>query len=143
MPRARAAAAKKSRRPSSRARVARDIMTEDPMVIDVSASIADAVEVLATLEIRHLPVMRGRALAGMLSDRDVKNGDPGQHDERRVATVMNTNVISVDPDASLAEIAETLVDNRIGAVAVVDPHEDELVGIVSYVDVLREVIRTE
>ncbi|MCC6808802.1 MAG: CBS domain-containing protein [Deltaproteobacteria bacterium] len=118
-------------------------MTEDPMVIDVSASIADAVEVLATLEIRHLPVMRGRALAGMLSDRDVKNGDPGQHDERRVATVMNTNVISVDPDASLAEIAETLVDNRIGAVAVVDPHEDELVGIVSYVDVLREVIRTE
>ncbi len=120
----------------ARALVARDIMTEDPMVIDVDANIGDAFDILASLEIRHLPVMRGGVLVGMLSDRDLQPfaAEPS----RSVASVMNTNVISVEPDASIAEVAATLVDNRIGAVPVVDGREGELLGIVSYIDVLRD-----
>ena len=123
--------------------VARDLMTEDPMVVDENASVADAIDILYSLDIRHLPVMRGKELVGLLSDRDLQ---PLLRDEssrtRTVASVMNSNVISVDPDASIAEISAALVDNRIGAVPVVDGHEGDLIGIVSYVDVLRDLAKT-
>ena len=126
---------------ATRASVARDIMTADPMVIDADASVGDAIEILATLEIRHLPVMRGKRLVGILSDRDLRELDGGADKaSRTVASVMNTNVISVEPDASLVEVCETLIDQRVGAVPVVESHDDELVGIVSYIDVLKDLI---
>jgi acetoin utilization protein AcuB len=50
---------------------------------------------------------------------------------------MSPDVIAVAPDAELGEVIDLLVENRIGAVAVVRPETDELVGIVSYIDVLQ------
>lgn len=143
MPTKRTAKTRSKKRSVSTSRnvVARDIMTEDPMVIDASATVAEAIEVLASLEIRHLPVMQGNAVVGMLSDRDVNNLSGEAKSETRVSNVMNTNVVSVEPDATLSEIAEVLIENRIGAVAVIGTREDDLVGIVSYVDVLRDVAR--
>lgn len=130
------------KRASTTSLVARDIMTEDPMIVDAGATIGDALDILWSLEIRHLPVMRGKELVGMLSDRDVKPfAADDNRDARTVASVMNTNVISVEPDATINEIAAALVDNRIGAVPVVDGHDGELVGIVSYVDVLRDIAK--
>lgn len=122
---------------------ARDIMTEDPMVLEPNATIADAIEILSSLDVRHLPVVRGKELVGMLSDRDIQRyyGDD-EAQQRSVASVMNTNVISVEPDTSIAEVAATLIENRIGAVPVVDGHEGDVVGIVSYVDVLRDVAKS-
>jgi acetoin utilization protein AcuB len=134
--------AQRSKRNATTDVVARDIMTEDPMVLEPSATIAEAMEILASLEIRHLPVMRDKELVGMISERDVyRFADDDARRERSVATVMNTNVISVEPDASIPEVAAALVENRIGAVPVVDGHDGDVVGIVSYVDVLRDLAK--
>lgn len=121
---------------------AHDIMTENPTVIDVTATIAEAIEVLNSLEIRHLPVMRGTNLVGMLSERDTHNLYGETRENNTVDRIMNSNVISVAPDATLTEIADTLLENRIGAVPVIDPHDETLLGIVSYVDILRELVRS-
>lgn len=51
--------------------------------------------------------------------------------------VMGSDVISVNPETELAEIVELLVEQRIGAIPVVRAGTRELVGIVSYIDVLR------
>jgi acetoin utilization protein AcuB len=56
-----------------------------------------------------------------------------------VVRIMSADVVAVDPEAELGEIVDLLVDNRIGAVAVVRPGTRELVGIVSYIDVLKAV----
>jgi CBS domain-containing protein len=56
-----------------------------------------------------------------------------------VGDAMTYDVIQVSPDATLPEVAETLCDNRVHRVLVMD--EDQLVGIVSTMDlvsVLRE-----
>jgi acetoin utilization protein AcuB len=119
-----------------------DIMTEDPMVIDVAATIAEAIEVLHSLEIRHLPVMRAQTVVGMLSERDMHALYEEARESNTVSRIMNSNVISVAPDATLTEIADTLLENRIGAVPVIDPHDETLLGIVSYVDILRELVRS-
>jgi len=50
--------------------------------------------------------------------------------------IMTTGVITVGPDAEVAEITKCLLDNRISAVPVVEP-DGRLVGIVSEGDLIR------
>lgn len=56
-----------------------------------------------------------------------------------VVKVMSSDVITVDPEPELDEIVELLVEHRIGAVPVVRSGTREVIGIVSYIDVLRAV----
>jgi acetoin utilization protein AcuB len=114
--------------------IASDVMTKRPATIRETASIGQAADLLQTLEVRHLPVIGddGR-LAGMLSDRDVRTVDP----EARVADLMSTDVISVESESEIEEIVELMLEHKVGAVPVVDG-DGSLVGIVSYMDVLRE-----
>ena len=54
----------------------------------------------------------------------------------QAADVMTPNVITVSPDATVREIAERLLANRISAVPVVDA-DGGLLGIVSEGDLIR------
>jgi acetoin utilization protein AcuB len=85
----------------------------------------------------------------MLSDRDLGRLDiaraltsEGAEALRRelataVVNVMSSDVIAVEPDTDLGEVVELLLEHRIGALPVVEPETREVVGIVSYIDVLR------
>lgn len=128
---------------------ARDLMTESPAVIDVTATLRSAIERLQALDVRHLPVVDADGeLVGMISDRDLRAlSIPYFLDaenaasirgalDASVASIMSTDVIAVDEEADVAEIIDLMLDNKIGAVPVVDA-DRALVGIVSYVDVLR------
>lgn len=128
---------------------ARDLMTEKPVTIRATATVRRAAELLQSLDIRHLPVVdEDGNLVGMLSDRDLRSmaipyvvGDEYVGTVRaaldaRVATIMNSDVLSVDEEADAAEIVDLMLDNKIGAVPVLDG-DGGLVGIVSYMDVLR------
>lgn len=117
--------------------IATDIMTINPRTIRVTATIRAALEALGSLEVRHLPVVDDEGeLVGMLSDRDLKAFDNGAHEGRTVGDVMSGGVVSVETDTDLEEVIETLLEQRIGAVPVVDG-EGAVAGIISYVDVLR------
>lgn len=123
-------------------------------VVGPEDSIARAIGLMVEHGIRHLPVVDSdRRVVGMLSDRDVraKFGDPRevlqQKRERRhlaVATVegaMTPNPIQVAEGASLYDLAEAFLDDRVGAVPVVDAKE-RLIGLVSYVDLIGFLTRT-
>jgi acetoin utilization protein AcuB len=87
----------------------------------------------------------------MVSDRDVAYLDvarllvAGGVDglQRQLATpvieVMSSNVISVDPDTELSDVIGLMLEHKIGAVPVVSAGTAEIVGIVSYIDVLGAV----
>jgi len=121
-----------------------DVMTERPTTVSPRATVETAVRLLEALEIRHLPVVNEAGeLVGMLSDRDLRGtlgdlggGPPGT---ARIVDIMNGDVIQANADDDLLEIAELMVDNKIGAVPIVD-ERGVLVGIVSYVDILRSMI---
>jgi acetoin utilization protein AcuB len=49
---------------------------------------------------------------------------------------MSADVVAVGPEAELGAIVDLLIEHRVGAVPVVKPESGELIGIVSYVDVL-------
>lgn len=129
--------------------VVEEVMSRDPIAVEVTESIGQALAKLAEADIRHLPVVEDGALVGIVSDRDLRAFTPAalteyerpdvvrERLEQAVATVMAADVFSVDPEAELSEVVELMLDHKVGAVPVVEPDGSRLVGIVSYMDVLR------
>ena len=108
----------------------------------------DALRTMQSNQIQHLPVVENDRLVGMLSDRDIMRGKPpGQVANRgfgRQATVtsplhvrgiMESEVVTIPPEATLCDVAATLVDRRIGAVPVTQGQT--LLGIISETDLIR------
>jgi acetoin utilization protein AcuB len=129
---------------------AEDLMTENPVAVRATSKVRDAVEILQTLEIRHLPVVNeNQELIGMLSDRDLRSfavpqfadgewvGNVQTALDARVSSLMSGGVLCVDLEADPEEIVDIMLDYKVGAVPVVDG-DGKLAGIVSYVDLLRE-----
>jgi acetoin utilization protein AcuB len=131
--------------------IASDVMTPNPVTVGPRTSIGEVADLMRERSIRHVPVVDGGALVGMLSDRDLGTVDFGRllSEEgvdairRRLATpaisIMSSDVISVEPDTSLAEVVGLMLEEKVGAIPVVQPGSRRVVGIVSYVDVLRAV----
>lgn len=127
---------------------ARDLMTRSPATVSPQTTIAEAWDVMRELDIRHVPVVENGALIGMLSDRDLARvglldrREPGGVESLRrklgtpVIEVMSSDIVSIEPETDVSEIIGLLVEHKIGALPVVADGPG-VVGIVSYIDVLR------
>lgn len=114
-----------------------DLMTAYPQTVRPDTPLIDAASIMERRGIRHLPVVdRTSTLVGMLSERDVH----GAAGDLRVADVMSAPPIAVPFDASLQECARHFTDRRVGALPVIDRF-GALLGILSYVDLLRPLAR--
>jgi acetoin utilization protein AcuB len=123
-----------------------DIMTRDPLTVTPTETIGQADELMNTNRIRQLPVVKGKDLVGIVTDRDIRSFLSGsllespEARERALASavqeIMTTEPITVSTDDDLQEAVELMIDEKIGGIPVVDEAEG-LVGIVTYVDVLR------
>jgi acetoin utilization protein AcuB len=124
-------------------------MTTWPVTVTPAATVAEALDPMRDLDVRHLPVVDRGALVGMLSDRDLAHVKPsalltalGAEAFARelatpVVTVMRPDVICVAPETDLGDVVERLIEHKIGAVPVVQPDTQAIVGIISYIDLLR------
>ncbi len=127
--------------------LAKDIMTENPVTATELMSVAEALGLLYELDVRHLPVVRGSELAGIVSDRDLRSFTQPSEDEAidaierarssNVGNFMNTDPVRVDPETNVREIVDLMLLHRVGAIPVCDLDTGDLLGIVSYVDLLR------
>lgn len=123
-----------------------DLMTNDPLTVTVAETVGKAHELMAENNIRQIPVVNGRELVGIVTDRDVRAflsdallGEPEARDralKTAVGDIMTTEPLFITPDDDLKDAVEMLIEQKFGAIPVVDEAEG-LVGIVSYVDVLR------
>ena len=125
----------------------RDLMTPDPLTCHPDDHVLDAAARMQQHRVRHLPVVDGEErLLGMLADRDIRTAvgvldrwmddvGPGLA-ELRVAAAMSSPAITVPLDAAVGDVVRILVQLEIGALPVVGA-DGRLVGIVSYIDILR------
>lgn len=128
-----------------------EIMTPVPERVNETAPIREAIQKLFEVDVRHLPVVDDDdQIVGIISDRDVANftlpaltqrQDADSADNRldaSVASLMSGDVITVGADEDVSDLCTLMIDQRIGAVPVVDQINGTIIGIVSYVDILRE-----
>ena len=123
-----------------------DVMTKDPLTVTPTETIGQADELMNTNKIRQLPVVQGKDLVGIVTDRDIRSFLSGSLLEgveareealnTKVREIMTTEPMTLSPDDDLQEAVEIMIDEKIGGIPVVDEAEG-LVGIVTYVDVLR------
>jgi acetoin utilization protein AcuB len=123
-----------------------DVMTKDPLTVATSETIGEADELMNTNKIRQLPVIEGKELVGIVTDLDIRSFLAGSLLESPVAReralnttvreIMTTEPITLAADDDLQEAVELLIEQKVGGIPVVDEAEG-LVGIVTYVDVLR------
>ena len=119
------------RSPGTAARVARDIMTSDPVTAKPSHTVQDAAELLVYHRISGLPVLDGRGkLAGIVSEADLI-GKQG----KTVKDVMTKDPVTVTCDDTLEHVAATMAQHKIKRVPVMDG--SKLAGIISRADVVR------
>ena len=126
---------------------AASLMTVDPLIAHPDTKVIDVMNLMMEHNIRHLPVVDQGDLVGMISDRDLQHtfnllrdsmDDARAFLGKRAVDIMQGDVISVEADATVSLVAQTLLENHIGALLVVDP-DGQLEGIISYVDILRVV----
>jgi len=130
---------------SSRLRVV-DVMTREPLTVTATETIGEADDLMSQNKILQLPVVKGKELVGIITDRDIRSflsgsllASPDQREmalKTRIREIMTSEPITVSPDDELEETVELLIEEKVGGIPVVDEAEG-LVGIVTYVDVLR------
>src|SRR5829696_570241 len=136
----------------------RDWMTEHLVTLSPEASVAEALTLCRKRRIRHIPILDKGRLVGIVSDRDLRDASPALGDperarilqEIRVADVMSQEVITVDPQDSIANAAQQMYELKIESLPVVSEGavadagstvaEEEVLGIVTSSDVMRALV---
>jgi CBS domain-containing protein len=127
------------------------IMTKNVIKLNVNDDLTKAESLFKKHHIRHIPVVNGNIILGMLSytdllrisfadavDEDEKSVDVTVYNMFSVEQVMARNLVKVSPDTSIKEVAEILSKKEFHALPVV---EDELlVGIVTTTDLIKYLI---
>lgn len=113
-------------------------MTTSPHFIGDEQTIARAHDVLSKHRIRHLPVMHGGKLVGILSERDLALIETLREvdvDQVNVRDAMSSDVYVVSPEAKLDEVVGEMAERKLGSAIVMQ--NAKVVGILTTVDVCR------
>lgn len=125
----------------------KDVMKTQLVTLNADSKLGFANDIMYLGRIRHLPVVKGETIAGILTQRDLyrasltsilTNWKENKEflDSIKVSEVMTKNVITVSPDATIEEAAQIMIDKKVGGLPVVK-EKNKLVGLITETDVLQ------
>jgi len=129
----------------------RDIMVKEVATLDVNDELSLANDIMRLGRIRHLPVVEGQRLVGIVSERDLFRSSLAQalgYESKatrdlmktlRIKDVMVPAVTTVSPDTALCDAVRLMVDRKIGCLPVVE--NDGLVGLITETDILVDYLK--
>jgi CBS domain-containing protein len=129
----------------AKARV-REIMQTKIVTIGVTERLSTVEDIMTLGRVRHMPVVHGGRLVGVLSQRDLLRASLSElgsyaSEARRaflhaieIERVMSAPPIVIDPEATVQLAARLMADHKIGCLPVVEG--EELVGLLTETDVL-------
>ncbi|MGQ9494657.1 MAG: CBS domain-containing protein [Thermoanaerobaculaceae bacterium] len=128
-----------------------DIMTREVITLSEDDSLADARSCMDRGRIRHLPVVRGKKLVGLVTHRDLLAAsfsvfaEVSEREERRLFSQIPVkelmhDAVTAPPDMPVRDAAQILLENKFGCLPVV-AEDKELVGIVTEADFLKLTVK--
>jgi acetoin utilization protein AcuB len=116
----------------------REYMSASPFTINAQRPLAAAEKLMREHGIRHLPVLDGGQVVGLVSERDlllVESMPQVNPTVVRIEEAMVPNVFQVSPDLPVGEVVETMIDRKLGSAVVVE--DERVTGVFTTVDALR------
>lgn len=125
----------------------RDIMMKSPITLQADESLSMADAVMNGGRIRHVPILDGDRLVGVLSQGDLfhstfaKAMHLGAHEQRelnnriKIGDIMSKHVFSVPPETSIRAAARLMMERKLGCLPIIQ--QEQLVGLVTKGDMLR------
>ena len=133
----------------TRERLVRDLMTEKVFTLKGRDDLAALYDLMDSRHVRHVPIVDSDGeLVGLVTDRDLSRSALGAVEElplsverdilrrRRIRDIMATEPDTIEPDATLKEAAEILLENKVGCLPVVEGLR--LVGILTEADFVSD-----
>ncbi len=127
-------------------RKVKEIMTANPRTVAPTATVSDAYSLMIEGGFRHVVVVDGEKLVGVLSDRDVLQHMPppgqtsiaaqGRFALAQVGELMNRRALSISGDDAIEDAVEMMLEGNISALVVSDGAR-QVAGIVTLVDFAR------
>jgi acetoin utilization protein AcuB len=125
----------------------KDSMTREVVALSPRTTAAEALAACREGRVRHLPVLEGGRLVGIVSDRDLRSAAPPLGDPERAAAlekielseVMTSAVVTTHPDDPIEDAANTMREKRIGCLPVLE--DGALVGILTSSDVMEALVQ--
>lgn len=123
------------------------IMTPDVYVVQENTPLQDVVRLFRKLNVRHVPVVSGVKVVGIISRTDInrltfgalienqEDADEAILEMLSVPQVMTSKPKSISPDETIKSLAEVFVNQEYHALPVIE--DGELVGIVTTTDVIK------
>lgn len=125
-----------------------EFTTPEPVTATEEMTIDDLRRLMEAHGIRHLPVVRGERVVGVISDRDVRLVAGLTSDEKRLvraSDIMATEPLVVSATMRLDEVAYAMSERKVGSAIVTEP-DGKLLGIFTATDALNaliEIVRGE
>lgn len=113
----------------------REWMSRLPVEVEETTSVAEARDVMDQENVRHLPVMRGSHLVGLVSLHDVDAARAEHGQDRPVSELCPDDVLTVAPEDPLPSVCAKMADAGVGSAVVVDA--GVVVGIFTASDAVR------
>lgn len=122
----------------------RDIMRSPAVVITPDTTLQDAYRTMREKGIRHLPVVEGDVLVGVITDRDLRLATSALAPapfppESQVSAAMSRTLQTADPLDPVEDAARIMRARKIGCLPILD--EGRLIGIITGLDLLDALIR--
>ena len=124
----------------------RHIMTTEPFTLTMDQTARAALQEMKDRKIRRAPVLKGKEMVGIVSERDLLHILPGTMGQATtdagevdmdfpIKRIMRTDVITLRPNDHLESAARMMLKHRIGGIPVLE--EGKLVGIITESDIFK------
>jgi acetoin utilization protein AcuB len=113
-------------------------MTANPECIRPNETLATAHAIMREMSIRHLPVLEGEQLIGIVSQRDLHLIETLEDVDPNAATVeeaMTDSPYCVSPDTSVEEVVFEMYNQKLGSAVIVEA--SRVVGVFTRSDALK------
>lgn len=113
-------------------------MTNSPQTVSLNQSLQYATDTMKKLDIRHLPVLEGGKLVGILSERDIRfveSFDKLDPKELLVEDAYTEEPLVLAASTLLNSVCEQMVSRKIGSVLIEE--NSKLAGIFTWIDALK------